>query len=552
MNRATRDQPDRNEDWIGSRISEAGDPRVEPRREHVETLRSLVLGRLHPSRPTRRWKARLLVGSGLAALMFAAAVVLLTLGRPVIAWAQVAEALQGRPWVHGKLVGPDDKVMFEEWLSSNRNVSGVKAGPLIAFHDHKRKVVTKYFPGKDVVYRLPEGTPQEANFLRQVLDLLLDPKGPAKFPFPGMELIGQSSREVEEDGKKSLEIELLFRFAGGSRGGPRPMIIRVDPSTKLPQSLVMQSEDGMKYRASIDYPDHGPADVFDMGVPRTAKVVDRSPNEDVDRVLAKLKAGREQFDDYCAFVVENRLLSPDNLTGFTAYRVWRKGRRWRVEQMRPEPPVWAPPADVNLAWWKTHQGDFVFVPRIVSDGKEYWDYYLADAWKPGMSVHAPGSGQVVGPNQLMAPADDPVLPFWCQDLLPEQTGHPTAGVGQPDHDREFLVESKPESGPPGTILLRGRDPNPLIKQTADHFRLWIDPASFLAMRTEIRVSEAGDLTKIAFIDTHVLESVAKSPKGHAYPTRSRQVAYNGKRESVMTFTVDFDAQIPDELFRPLK
>jgi hypothetical protein len=169
---------------------------------------------------------------------------------------------------------------------------------------------------------------------------------------------------------------------------------------------------------------------------------------------------------------------------------------------------------------------------------------------PGPPV---GSGQTVGPNQLSGPVDDPVIPWWCQDLLPEQAGHPTAGLYLPDHDREFLVETRPAGGPPGTILLRGRDTNPLVKQAADHFRLWIDPqANHLSIRTELRVQDSRDITKVAFIDTHVLESVAKSPKGEWYPTRTRQVGHNGQHEVVRSFSIDFEAEIPDELFRPLK
>ena len=144
--------------------------------------------------------------------------------------------------------------------------------------------------------------------------------------------------------------------------------------------------------------------------------------------------------------------------------MWHKGPKWRIDRLRPEQEDWTPPADADTAWWKEHQSDFTFVPRIICNARAYWDYYLADEWKPGMAGPKPGGrtrlGQTVGPNPLMGSGDDPVLPYWCQDLLPEQAGHPTAGIGEPDHDREFLVEPKPSDGPPGTILLRGRDTDP--------------------------------------------------------------------------------------------
>jgi hypothetical protein len=335
------------------------------------------------------------------------------------------------------------------------------------------------------------------------------------------------------------------------------MRIRVNPATKLPDSLAFEDEDGKRYNATIDYPDHGPSDIYDLGVPRTAKLIDHIPPDNVGRILAGLKAGRHQFDDYCTFVVEERLLPTNYFPKITVYRVWRKGLKWRVERLRPEQKGWTPPPNVDAKWWKAHQGEFMFVPTLVCDGKEYRDYYLADDWKPGMPIPVPGKptglGQTVGPNPLPGPGDDPVLPFWCQELLPEQAGHPSAGIGQPDHDRQFLVEPRPSVGPPGTILLRGRDPNSWAAGAPDHFRLWVDPdANYLSKRTELRVAEPSDITKVAYIDTHILEGIAKSPKGYWYPTRTRQIAHNGQHEVVRTFSLDFEAKVPDELFLPPK
>jgi hypothetical protein len=567
MPRATPDEPVE-EELISRYLAEAGDPHVEPRPEHVARLRALLLERLGPPRPhpAQRSRTHLLAGSGLALVGsgLAAAVVLLlvTLSQPAIAWPQVAQALQGRPWMRGKVIGPDGKELFEQWLSSDRGRGGQRAGTLITFHDYKRKILTKYVLAEGVVYRLPEppeGTPGETNFLRQLLDQLLDPAGPPRFPFPGMELIGQARRAVEHDGKKWLEIELSLRVAGGSRGPDGSMLIRINPATKLPVSLVFDAEDGKRYSALIDYPDRGPVDIYDMGAPRAATVVDRSPPGAVGSVLAGLGAGRRHFDDYRAFVVEETVKGfPGHDTArFTAFRLWRKGPRWRVERLPHGQRDWAPPPDADTTWWKEHEGDFRFIPQIVCDGRADWRYYLVDDWKPGMPVPKPGErdthvGQTVGPNQLMGPIDDPILPFWCQALFPEQAGHLNEAIGQPDSDREFLVESNPKEGPTGTILFRCADTKPTAVGAPDHFRLWVDPtANYLSMRAEIRVGEAGDPSKVAWIDTHIVEALEKSPKGFAYPTRTRQVTHNGQREVVRTFFVDFDGRLPDELFQPI-
>ncbi|MBI3866172.1 MAG: hypothetical protein HY290_30195, partial [Planctomycetia bacterium] len=387
--------------------------------------------------------------------------------------------------------------------------------------------------------------------------LLRDPEGPARFPFPGLELIGEARREVTEKGKKRLEIELTLRVAGGSRGETVSIWIRVDPASKLPDSFAMLADDGKRYTATIDYPEQGPADIYGLGAPRNAKVVDRSLPEEVVRVMAELKAGRREFGDYSAFVVEERLLPTNYLPMTMVYRVQRKGEKWRIDELRPGRLEWAPPADADKAWWSEHHEEFKFIPRVICDGKVYWDYYFRDEWKPGVPIPKPGKpnaiGQTVGPNQFLGQADDPVLPFWCQDLLPEYAGHPSAGLWEPAGDREFLVDAKASGGPPETILFRGRDPISPAGMIADHFRSWLDPAAdHLSMRTEIRIHDRNDITKVAYIDSHVVEAREKSPQGRWYPLQVRHIAHNGQHELVRKFFVDFEAKLADELFQPLE
>jgi hypothetical protein len=68
VSRPATDPPE-DDALIGRLVREAGDPRVEPRPEHVDAVRSLLLDRLGPPRATRvpRTRRRWLAGSGLAA-----------------------------------------------------------------------------------------------------------------------------------------------------------------------------------------------------------------------------------------------------------------------------------------------------------------------------------------------------------------------------------------------------------------------------------------------------------------------------------------------------
>ena len=58
--------------------------------------------------------------------------------------------------------------------------------------------------------------------------------------------------------------------------------------------------------------------------------------------------------------------------------------------------------------------------------------------------------------------------------------------------------------------------------------------------------------KLAYTDTKVIESVARSPGGHWYPTRVVRKTSNSEVQQVSRYLLEFDAALPDELFKPLK
>ena len=78
------------------------------------------------------------------------------------------------------------------------------------------------------------------------------------------------------------------------------------------------------------------------------------------------------------------------------------------------------------------------------------------------------------------------------------------------------------------------------------------------MRTEIRPHESTSVRnrerplKVVDVMSRTIEAVERSPKGYPYPVRIREISANGTRQRVFNFSVDFEADIPDELFEPLK
>jgi len=163
--------------------------------------------------------------------------------------------------------------------------------------------------------------------------------------------------------------------------------------------------------------------------------------------------------------------------------------------LRPSQPDRSPPQDADLAWWKQHQKELVFVPTAICNGSECWQYYLRHDWKPGLP--APQSA-IAGRTHMVGPADDPTVPWWAYPMA-ERIAYPL--TDPPGHDREFLVEQKPENRTVGTILLRVRDTGLMASGAPDANRLTINPdRTYIATRTEIRMAEAGQPQKTAFID----------------------------------------------------
>jgi hypothetical protein len=91
VSRQTPDRPDNDEAFIAQLVSEAGDPNVEPRPEHVAELRARIHDNLGPPRADRWSRTLWLVVSGLAAACLAA----------VLAWPRG----DGNAWVRGSSAG---------------------------------------------------------------------------------------------------------------------------------------------------------------------------------------------------------------------------------------------------------------------------------------------------------------------------------------------------------------------------------------------------------------------------------------------------------------
>lgn len=540
MNRPTPERSDESEEMMGRIIAEAGNPTVDIRPQHAGELRALLLDQLDPQPTRRSWKTGLLVGSGIAAAVIAA--ITLALSRPAFAWTEVADALKKQSWIHGRIMNAEGKQEGETWYSPTMEVAAYRVGPEIGYRDYKLKSLSKYVPSENTIYQLPENPADSVrgiDFYRR----LLDAKRLDKSPYQGLDLVKQTRRDVEEQGRKWIDVELNLRVISSPQTIVR-RVFRFDPETKLLDSWtnLVAGDATATSTTKIDYPDRGPTDIYDLNIPRTAKVINRIPADDLTRLLAGLKAGRNRFDNYCGFVVDNPG-RPSNVN-----RVWRKGRRWRVDGLHARRGEIALPQNLNVAWWREHQRDFVILPMAICDGERTWYYRLKEN-NPRFDLPDPPAVKLDLTIEIYGPEDDPLVPW--SHLFPEQLGHQP--VSQPSEDREMRIDPKPDDGPPGTIRLRVCSPAALRPIYPDVFRLWVKPdQNYLSMRSEGSVFDRSTPPKLLYIQTYILEELARSPQGYWYPTRVRRKTTGFESEPVTNFYLDFEAKIPDKLFQPLK
>src|SRR5262249_8421476 len=123
-----------------------------------------------------------------------------------------------------------------------------------------------------------------------------------------------------------------------------------------------------------DYPERGPADLYDLGVPRTAQRVDRVPAGDLKRIMETIRAGCERMDDYRSVIVKHG----SNERWWTAVPivVYRKGKNFRVEY----PTGWSGLSDTKRPdpredagkWWKKRRDFFRLFPMYVVGGTPHF------------------------------------------------------------------------------------------------------------------------------------------------------------------------------------
>jgi hypothetical protein len=516
-------------------------------------------------RGRRSFRGRLLAVGGVAAGILVGVGIWMI--RPAPSWADVANAVKAKPWLHlvRQEVGGSD---LEGWLSPKHRISATRYGRHFEHFDHQLRVYHTYDADEGMVYRLPEYGGARRDAFLSMLDIIdalfraeAHPRMAAMVFLCANDAKCKVLREKQSDvkdqqGRTWREHQMSIEHAWNA--DPVHLVIRVDPKSNLPYSVRTEGKfKGQAFATEelFDYPEKGPTDIYAMGVPRSAKLVDRTPRGDLARLLDGVKAARNRFDDYAAIVVEGA----DNKPWWHGkpIRIWRKGHKWRYDSAIVVPitgPEPAPGPDMGR-WWQDRLRDVRWRPMMAGDGK-------TNSWFEGNFAQAPETKEwtfrvTTVKKTPDTTGDDDYIPA-AYAFMPEYLSHPPMGIPAPNI--EPVIETTPRDGPPGTVLLRVRHRITAAeaKQTKDAhlpplpdlYLSWIDPSrSYVTMRWqmgETKPAKSGN-------DAYIMEGLAQSPSGIWYPTRVRRLgairsADGTVHDQVFRFFLQFNAVLPDSLF----
>ena len=555
-----RDEDDR----LGAWIREAGDPTVEPDSGHIEHVRHALLDRTKVARRPTRWPrwASALAGVGIAAAL------LIGLfpwgGASSAGWAHVVGAVRAKPWIHLVAELPDGK-KNEAWISPSARTASLRWDGTVTHYDLRSKTQQTYDPVKGTITRTEtnEFVSEEFRWFDAVFRGILKGDDELDSPMPRTDVVDQRRNMVQSEGRKWIDYELSVRmelYGGPDRVRTARVIFRVDPDTRLPQSMRIiigngrEPEHAVKYE--IDYPDEGPTDIYALGVPRSAKIDDRLPTGELAKVIEANEAGRAGLMSYCAVVVSS-IRESDDLFELVPHRLWRKGNRWRLEMAWPTPEARKAvqairaadelPAEIStVAWWHEYLTHFGIWAMEVSDGKAVYRSTSSN----------PKTGKWEAVQRASTTILGQALPYAV-----ERHAYPSLSVSS-ENSWAHALDLDPEEGPPNTILLTFRATGDLDRFAYHTSRFWLDPTRGYATCRHETVGlrkPAGPTTgeSIPYRQIDVMEDFKQSPEGFWYPTVVRQKRVTGSNEDnddkwdkVYRYFLDFEAEIPDSLFEP--
>lgn len=228
----------------------------------------------------------------------------LTLDGSRTALARITDALSQTPWVHVAVIdrtSGDNRSRDEMWFAPQRQIrilkSGDPNGPIL-WSDYLRRERRGYDArtGKLTLSYEPQRMPETRDPPWNYLGYVLGPDVPRDMRIAeGIETFGQRPMRTYDMTMEEAGIIAHLRLVA-------------DIDTHLPLLMTIEAvDDEGRQRASLevrfDYPPTGPEDLYAVGVPRTAEVIDDRPTPEVEELARICREYRSVLRHYIFIVI---------------------------------------------------------------------------------------------------------------------------------------------------------------------------------------------------------------------------------------------------------
>lgn len=494
-------------------------------------------------------------------------------------WAQVVKAVNEKPWIH--LSGKTPQGRQEAWLSMKGAITAYSNETRVSWHNFDTGVSETYLkkgePADSVgkIVRSANSTERDGyDFFVSLFKALF--RGDEEINIkefvaanPDIEDIEQSRRKIKDDEGHWYEYVLAMRVAGDF--GIHKMIFRVDLKTMLPRTMKVvdegEEETTTVMSFDIDFPDVGPTDIYALGVPKDAEIIEPksielagTPKDIVDSI----RKAAEGFEDYRAILVITKPESPWHVT--SPMRIWKKGGRWRLEVgiIDPDHPpkieVTTPDID-RRKWWKQWCEQLWFYPRSLSEGTNAFQ----NTFIPTEKLHSQFLERMSLPPNEWNKADwDRIRGYrndWPAKTTPIIFSYPenlVESLTNPTHKAELTTNTEDGAVQTVIVTVRSKSGEKVTPEWTSEVIYHLDPSrDYIVIRnSHLSYREENGERVILGESTSRYDDFEKSPRGYWYPTtiRDKSVYQEGNKmkttESLARLYLDFNIDIPDSLFQP--
>ncbi len=322
------------------------------------------------------------------------------------ALAQVAEAMNSVPWVHLQttMVMDGRTRHFEAWLSNPLQISADREpGRLVTWYEVAARRRATYDPQGNRIVISYASRPSTGD--------VINPSAPIDV-FGKQHDAGDTKVTCERRQYDGVDVDIYEAVEYAGRDAQRYLRARHRLIADRTRHLILASEqyyydlDGTVSNSDStrwDYPQDGPRNIYDVGAPASAKVLDYSPSPEVLGLLDRYEANRDSFPTRYGAIVKcsrydaaARSYAVDGLTMLYSNDSFKRADmlRFRPVDEKEFAGRCGDSFETLMNWWQRRGSDSIVVEQqSVALCDEEYAYLTSmkagESWRPLQKSHKP-------------------------------------------------------------------------------------------------------------------------------------------------------------------